>query len=160
MPWMPAGHSYPAPGPPQERTRLPAWSKTSTGGAAVQHSGHLRALARARSDRGDCCRVWVTQTWSWSSTHTPIAAPDHPVVRQRLGPERIDLEARRIDAAVLSIGVVLQDRLPDTERGNDGDECDERARVTCESWCLLASDLICRRLWSRDIAVATAAAFR
>ena len=49
---------------------------------------------------------------------------EQPVIRQRLGPQRIDFEARRLDAAVLSSASVLQDHLPDAERGKDGDECE------------------------------------
>src|SRR5258706_9315962 len=74
MPWLPSGHSYPAPGPPQERTRFPAWSKTSTGGAAVQHSPTFSWSARSFASRW-LFPVWTIHTLSWSSTHTPTPRP-------------------------------------------------------------------------------------
>jgi hypothetical protein len=74
MPWFDCGHSYPWPGPPQERTRFPAWSKTSTGGAAVQHSPVFKSRARSLSLSVAAPR-WMIQTWSWSSTQTPIVMP-------------------------------------------------------------------------------------
>ena len=41
---------------------------------------------------------------------------EQPAVRQRLRPQRIDLEARRLDTVLLlCLGRVLKDGLPDTE---------------------------------------------
>src|SRR5580658_6655218 len=41
IPCSVSGQSYPCPAPPQDWTRLPAWSNSKTGGAGVQQSAVL-----------------------------------------------------------------------------------------------------------------------
>jgi hypothetical protein len=91
---------------------LPAGSKTSTGGAAAQHSPTLSSSARSFA-----CSVaaprWMIQTWSWSSTQTPIAMPITQWFGSGLGHSGIDLEAWALDRAVLRSAWFCRDRLPD-----------------------------------------------
>ena len=74
MPWFPVGQSYPGPGPPQLRTRLPAASNARTGGAPAQHSPVLSSNAFSLSASVAELR-WTIQTTSWSSAQTPIVCP-------------------------------------------------------------------------------------
>ena len=85
------------PGRPTRCTRLPSGSNSSTGGAGVQHSligGFAPApisvcwfiVSLPVHDEDVIARV---------DAHADRVA-QHPVVRQRLGPERVDLEPRRL----------------------------------------------------------------
>src|SRR4051812_44809564 len=46
-----------------------------------------------------------------------------PVIGQRLGPQRIDFEHRRLNRAALRIGLVLEHGLADAERGDHRNQC-------------------------------------
>src|SRR3954451_6804913 len=67
MPCSSCGHSYPAPGPPQDDTRVPSCANSRTGGAAFQNE----RVSLGCSVDGRC----VVQMWSRESTATPTPAP-------------------------------------------------------------------------------------
>ena len=94
---------------------MPAWSNTSTGGAAVQQSLDLHV---------ECplVRVQVAGAGVDDPDVVLLVDPDadrqaeHPVVRQRLGPERIDLEAWCLDHLPAPRPRALQQRLAGAQR--------------------------------------------
>src|SRR5690348_1696448 len=85
MPCSLSGHSYPAPGPPQACTTLPARSNSITGGAGAQQSacGGFSAayLSLLSSDRGRL----VTQMWSCESAKIPATCPSIQLLGSGLG---------------------------------------------------------------------------
>ena len=103
------------------RTRLPAGSNSSTGGAARSiRLGGLSSAPRLVRRAASPAPRWMIQTWSCSSTHTPIVHAEQPVVRQRLRPQRIDLEHRRLHAAAPARSALFSStRLADAERDNE-----------------------------------------
>ena len=58
----------------------------------------------------------MIQTTSWSSTHTPMALPSTQWFGSGLRPQRIDFEARRLDARLLRRGA-FEHRLAGAEHG-------------------------------------------
>ena len=81
---------------PQPWMKLPSASNSMTDGAGTQHllrgGFKRRAFLVVGESRGRCS----IQTWSSGPTATLADLAQQPVVGQRLGPERIDLELRRV----------------------------------------------------------------
>ena len=75
IPWLEPGQMYSSEGPPQEFTRLPSGSNSSTGGAARQHSPIGGSASAPPSVRSVRLPRWTMNTWSRESTPTPTADP-------------------------------------------------------------------------------------
>ena len=91
--WRPTAWSA---GPPQPWMKLPSASNSMTDGAGAQHllrgGFSVAPFSSSLSERGRCS----SQTWSSRPDRDARDLAEQPVVGQRLGPERIDLELRRV----------------------------------------------------------------
>ena len=76
----------------------------------------------------------------------PDHPPEHPVVGEWLGPERIDFELRRLDGAAVLRRHVLEHVRGETERERRGDERRPDEHVTFLDHLLMN---FCRRLPSK-----------
>src|SRR5258705_2375506 len=57
--------------------------------------------------------------------------PEHPVIGKRFGPHRVDLEPRRLHAARLCGGCLVEHSLADSKRSKDHDKTGTDEEIPC-----------------------------